>query len=138
MFFISKQDVLFILACNFLKSWQSQSTGCLSLYSSADSIKTDSESALSNLDPSVQFEEVMYKLLLVLQEGTWLPIWKKAQWIYALDKDWGQGCCKDVDNQIHEHFNGFRFILQLTSKRNPFKHIREMLKKKKKVGLGWE
>lgn len=66
MCFISRQGlsslsfILFILACNLLKSWQSHSTGGLSPDYSADSEKTDTEPMLSNVRPRERLDELLY------------------------------------------------------------------------------
>lgn len=57
--------ILFILACNLLKSWQSHSTGDLSLDYSADREETETEPTepmLSNLGPRKKFDGVIHIL----------------------------------------------------------------------------
>lgn len=54
--------ILFILVCNLLKSWQSHSTGGLSLDFSADSEANDTEPMLSNWGPHKQSDEAFQTL----------------------------------------------------------------------------
>lgn len=61
---INKQDVLFILAWNVLKSSQSHSTHCLSPRHSADGKGAETKTVLCHLGPTEKFDGITCRLLI--------------------------------------------------------------------------